>query len=132
MKDLFKRLREQLDTVNSIFESFEAECIVHECRATLFKIESEYDKLLNLPIEIMRPGTILEVMYSDGPDEVKVVEKNIICRNIDNITDNDIAVCEFSPAEISKIKIKGVWLDYKVKFNPYKGLDSNLIPVRVL
>jgi len=66
-------------------------------------------------------GDILGITYSDGNETVKIIAIEngniIICKNFtfETITDNDIAIAVLSDNEkISKIKIKGVWLDYQV------------------
>jgi len=73
----------------------------------------------------MKIGSILNVKYSDGIEKVKVLAKNVICKNFENLTDKDISVCEFSPPDISKIKIKDVWLDYEIE-NDFQILQNDL------
>lgn len=70
---------------------------------------------------IVEVGDILGITYSDGNENVKIIAIEngniIITKNFtfETITDNDIAVAVLPDDEnISKIKIKGVWLDYQV------------------
>ncbi len=78
--------------------------------------DSGYEIIENPNLKV---GDILEVKYSDGIGTVKIIYlgidfKLVVKNDIGVVSENDIAICEFSPKEISKIKIKGVWLNYQV------------------